>query len=437
MFFLTQCSEAPNWNDETHDTVSPGQISNPIVENINGGAIITYTLPLDNDLLGVKAIYTYLEGGETLEAYSSAFVNSIKLVGFPNTQQRKITLIAIDKSNNESNPIDVTIQPLIPPIQIIRNSLIVNETFSGVFVKWENDTKADIGVSLYVEDSLGFMNLDYTYFTNESGNYSFRGYDNKERKFKILLRDRWNNTATPLDTLLTPLYEEDVVARSPDGKTSWIRYGYVDKTTTWRGDYVGQFGAAEFSRMFDLSNSSNNYFHPGLTDTYDLRRFTDNPLHIGILKRPMHLTIDMTRETKLSRYKVYFRSGTINPNDPYYLTIWATNKTPKGPADFGNDKMASLSYWTNWVEVGGTDAWKNDWIQIGECLVIPPSGATEQFQWTSQDIAWAQSGIEFDFDPNYSNTPFRYLRIICYDNIKKTELVHFAEWEFYGSVVNK
>lgn len=437
LFSLTQCIEAPDWNDETYDSVPPGKILSPIVENINGGAIITYTLPTDNDLLAVKAIYSYTEGGETMEAYSSAFTNSIRLVGFPDTKQRKILLIAMDKSNNESSPVEVTIQPSTPPIQLIRNSLIVHETFSGIFVKWENDTKADIGISLFVEDSLGFMNLDYTYFTSESGNYSFRGYQNKERKFRILLKDRWNNTAIPLDTLLTPLYEEDVVARLSNGRTSWIRYGYVDQTTLWRGDYPGQFGASEFSRMFDGATGSSNYFHPGLTTTYDLQKFTNNPEHKGILKRPMYLTIDMTRESKLSRYKVYFRSGNINANDPYYLVIWASNETPKGPNDFGDDKTASLAYWTAWEEVNGKDSWKNDWKQIGECLVIPPSGATEQFQWTSEDLAWAQAGIEFDFDPTYSNTPFRYLRIECFDNIKKTELIHFVEWEIYGSAVNK
>ena len=428
----TQCDGAPNWDNEITDAVPPGPVSNVNVENINGGAIITYSLPSDNDLMAVKAIYTFREGGEIMESYSSAATDSIKLVGFPDTQERTIQLVAIDKSKNESEPVTTTIKPLTIPVEIIRNSLIVNETFSGVFVKWDNPTRADIGVSLYVKDSLGFYNLDYTYFTRESGQYSFRGYENEEREFRVVVRDRWNNTATPIDVKLTALFEEDVVGRDPGGTTTWVRYGYADQTTKLRGDYIGQW--EDYTRMFDGSYS--RYFHPGMVDTYSLDKFTDNPEHKGLNKKPMHLTIDMLRETKLNRCKIYFRSGNINANDPYHLTIWATNDTPKGADDFTN-KMESLAYWTDWEEVGGTAAWRNDWTMLADIYIVPPSGAIEQYQWTAEDLKWAQSGIDFDFAMEHSNTPFRYLRIECHDNLKRTSLVHFAEWEIYGQIVDK
>lgn len=430
----TQCDGAPNWDNEITDAVPPGPVSNVNVENINGGAIITYSLPSDNDLMAVKAIYTFREGGEIMESYSSASTDSIKLVGFPDTQERTIQLVAIDKSKNESEPVTTTIKPLTIPVEIIRNSLVVNETFSGVFVKWDNPTRADIGVSLYVKDSLGFYNLDYTYFTRESGQYSFRGYENEEREFRVVVRDRWNNTATPIDAKLTPLFEEDVVGRNPGGATTWIRYGHADKTTLWRGDFVSHYSNWAYERMFDGSTSKS--FHPGMLATYSLDVFTGNSEHKNVEKRPMHLTIDMLRETKLSRLKIFYKSGNINANDPYHVTVWATNDTPKGPEDF-SDQMESLAYWTDWEEVNGTAAWRNDWKMLADIYVIPPSGATEQYQWTDEDLVWAQSGIDYEIAAEHSNTPFRYLRIEAYDNLKRTTLVHFTEWEFYGQIVNE
>lgn len=436
LFLLVQCAEMPNWNDELKDSDPPGMVTNATVENIPGGAVISYSLPSGSDLLGVKAVYSYKEQGDTLEAYSSAFATSIKLMGFPDTRERKVKLLAIDKSKNESKPVEVTIQPLTPPVETIRQSLKVYETFSGVFVAWDNTTQADIGISLYVKDSLGFWNLDYTYFTKEkSGNFSFRGYEHKERNFRVQIRDRWNNSSSPLDTTLTPLFEENVVAK--DGsQLLWQRYGYEDKTTLFRGDFPGQYSSSAFSRMFN-NNAGNSYFHTGLDATHFIGVFINNSDKYEPI--PLGLTIDMTRETKLSRFVQYFRTdlNELNQNELRVFELWATNQTPKGPSDFSNDRIASLAYWTPWPEVNGTDAWKNDWKKLGEYVVVPPSGATEAYQWTNEDIAWGKAGVEFEIDPQYTNTPFRYLRIICYENHKHTNVIHFTEWDFFGSVVNK
>lgn len=437
LLVLVRCAEVPNWNDETKDSVPPGTVSNMKVENTNGGAIITYTLPTDADLMGVKAIYSFTEGGETRISYSSAFTNVIELEGFPDIKDRKVQLVAFDKSYNESSPVEVSIKPLTPPVELIRNSLHISETFNGVLVKWDNPTNADIGVSLYAEDDQKFMELDYTYYSRESGYYAFRGYENEERNFRVEVKDRWDNIAPPIDVTLTPLFEEDIVARNAGGALLWQRYGYADKTAVWRGDYVSVYKSNDFTKMFDGKNST--YFHPGqMADSYELSIFTENEEHKGIEPRPVGLTIDMTREAKLSRYKIYFRSGSFNANDPYYLVIWASNQPPKGPKDFDDDRMASLAYWTSWEQVGGTDAWKNDWTKVSECYVIPPSGATEQYLWTAEDLTFAQNnGMEYDFDAEHSDTPFRYLRIECFDNQKRTALVHFTEWEIYGVVVDK
>ncbi|MGV8091100.1 MAG: DUF4959 domain-containing protein [Mangrovibacterium sp.] len=432
------CTEVPSWNEGTHDSVPPGAVSAPVVKNISGGAVITYTLPSDNDLLGVKARYARRNDGDTLEAFSSAFVDSIKLVGFPDTQERKIKLVCIDKGRNESKPVEVTIQPLTSPVEIIRQSLVVHETFGGVYVSWNNVNKENIGISLFAEDPLGSMDLDYTYYSNAAKDfYSFRGYENKQRKFRVLVRDRWNNVSSPKDTLLTPEFEEDIV-RNEQGIILWERYGYADGTAEWRGDYRGQNGTSGFNNLFD--GNLNGLFHPGAGTTYTLPLYTLNPddAIYNSLAKVFGITIDMKEETKLSRMKYYMRPSS-NDNTLTEWNVWATNDTPKGPVDFNYDRIESLKYWTPWTMVGGqgTNAWKNDWVLLAKCLMRPPSGAYYDFEWTDDDIAWAAAGVDFDFDPAHTNKHFRYLRLELIRNFKDNRTRIMPEMEFYGSHVNK
>ena len=69
--FLSGCEEdikEPLFKDSN----PPGPVSNTDVLNLPGAAVITYTLPTDEDLLYVKAEYT-LANGEMVEAKSSNY----------------------------------------------------------------------------------------------------------------------------------------------------------------------------------------------------------------------------------------------------------------------------------------------------------------------------------------------------------------------------
>lgn len=134
---MWSCSEIKDWQDEK-DNIPPKSVTNVVVENINGGAIITYKLPDDPDLLAVKAVYYYKKGEDLKEAYSSAYNNTISLEGFPDVNERTVQLFTIDKSMNHSEPVEVQIKPLLPPVEMIRKSLKVNPTFGGVYMLWEN-----------------------------------------------------------------------------------------------------------------------------------------------------------------------------------------------------------------------------------------------------------------------------------------------------------
>ena len=57
-FAFTAC------NEEVLDTTAPGKVTNISYKPTNGGAILTFTAPDDDDLLYAKAVYTNSLGKE-------------------------------------------------------------------------------------------------------------------------------------------------------------------------------------------------------------------------------------------------------------------------------------------------------------------------------------------------------------------------------------
>lgn len=96
---------------EEFDTTPPGVVSNVTFEALNGGAIITYQLPPDDDVLYVRAEYTNSLGNDVFKA-SSRFANSIELDGFNDTSTHTVKLYTIDQSNNRSAAVELQITPL-------------------------------------------------------------------------------------------------------------------------------------------------------------------------------------------------------------------------------------------------------------------------------------------------------------------------------------
>ncbi len=437
---LYQCEEAPDWSGET-DSIAPGTVTNAQVINTAGGAIITYNLPGDNDLLGVKALYSYTTDGEELEAYSSAHTDTIKLEGFPDTETRTVQLIAIDKSKNESEPVIVEIQPLTPPVDLVLQSTKVSVAFGGVYVTWENETEADVGVMLYAKDSTGNYTLDYTYYTDEEeGDYSFRGFDAEATDFRLQVRDRWDNYSAALDTTITPLYEEQLYGEDDDGFSIYSRFGVNDGSIYWRGDApnpTNESGNNAFSNMWDGVVGGSAYLWWSKSPGNYLSDFTDEVEDAQVF--PVYFTIDLGKSVYLSRHKFWFQ-----PNKEFYQNsaksyrIWATNETPKGMDDF-DTKLESLGYWTSWEEVGGTDTWKEDgWTMICDCNGVPPSGATTQEAVTDEDKEYAlENGLEYDILPEYTNVPYRYLRFVCDGNWGGGSLLIISELEFWGTYADE
>ncbi len=120
---------------EKHEPVNqpggaPAQVSNVQVENRNGTARITYSLPDNADVLYVKAVYE-LRPGKVREVKSSFYNNFLIVDGFGDTLKHNIKLYTVSRSEVASAPLDVEVQPKTPPVLLIRRSFKVREDFGA------------------------------------------------------------------------------------------------------------------------------------------------------------------------------------------------------------------------------------------------------------------------------------------------------------------
>ncbi|MDR3244997.1 MAG: DUF4959 domain-containing protein [Prevotellaceae bacterium] len=437
---LWQCSELRDWNDPT-DNVAPGTVSNIQVKNTYGGAIINYTLPGDKDLLGVKAVYSL--GDEVKEVYASAFTDTIVLEGYSDTESHTVELFVFDKSNNLSVPAQTTINPLTPPIELIRKSLVVNSVFGGIFTRWDNNFGKTInfGVTLLREDSTGLMVVEERYFSNlPKDQYAFRGFDSIPYKFRIELRDRYGNSAA-LDTVITPLYETRILGRTIEVPVVyiWKQYGIDDNTARLRGDIT--WNRKDFNIIHTgVEATSSNYWQV----TCNEGDYDGGGDGTGAnMPPPLYFTIDMGRMANYSRFAIWMRnyawSGACLPQD---FEVWGTND-PKPVSEIGGgDQVENLRYWTNWSEVGnikdinGTNAWMNDWEKLSDCWLQLPSGITHMNGGTvtADDQAFINAGFRFDVISEMTTKAFRYIRFYIkdYTYIGAAQL-QISQISFYGA----
>ncbi|RZF58332.1 DUF4959 domain-containing protein [Sphingobacterium corticibacterium] len=426
---FAQCSKLPDFENKEIDNVPPGQVAVIKQENIGGGAIIWYSLPEDDDLLGVIARYS--RSGEQdgyVETYASVFTDSIRLEGFPDTNPTTVQLITVDESRNRSEPVDVQITPLTSPLEEIRNSLRVDASFGGVLVNWSNLHRFNIGVFLYAENESTGLPEDLSYFSSaEQGTYIFKGFENKSTRFTIQIKDKWGNLSTPLDTTLTPLQRIKIPSKNANGFL-WSQYGFEDGSSRWRGDLSTRGGQNYFTNMFDEVPAT--FYGGGVNNTPS----TYIPGSGSNQLVPLYFTIDLGKTFVISDHRLWHDPGNeLAGQNMKSYEIWATNERPKQPSDFPN-QLASLAYWTSWSVFGGTDAWKNEggWIKIAECETKPYSGATAP---TNADkVHAAENGFAFDIFPEYTGIPFRYIRVVSVLPMWNGNTnPRIAEFELYGA----
>jgi hypothetical protein len=360
------------------DNIAPGPVANISVEDLHGAARISYTIPPDEDLLYVKAVYTLKNGIES-ETKVSRYNRSLVVEGFGDTSLHDIKLYAVDKSENISSPVTVSIQPLIPPVLMTRDSLIINPDFGGLNIAYSNSTAASLAIVVLTNDSLGQFSPFNTNYTNlKKGDFSTRGLPAVPTKFGIYVRDRWGNLSDTMMVTLTPLFEE-LLDRTK-------MHGVVLPSDAPLG-YDGNIDG-----LFD-GNVNGGFYHSG-----------------DAARMPQWFTFDMGVTAKLSRLTWFMRPGYLySLHNPKEVEIWGSNNpNPDGSFD-------------------------DSWILLVSHTQIKPSGLPEG-QLSQDDIDAANAGETVVFP---LNTPkVRYIRFKTKKNWSNGTYVNFYELMMWGDTKN-
>jgi hypothetical protein len=309
---------------DKNDHQAPGPLSNAQVENLNGAAKITYSLPKDKDLLYVRAEYTTKQG-VVREAKVSRYLDNITLEGFADTDVYEARLYAVDKSENESVPLIVKVHPKVPPFVLVRDQLTAKAAFGGLDVTYQNETVSDVSIVILANDKLGnFVPIRTLNTKAKTGSFGARDLAAVETRFGLVVRDRWGNLSDTTYVKLTPLYEVRLDRTKMKGL----------KLPTDANNYPGN----EVDYLFDGDVSAATAYH------------TIDPVTM-----PQWFTYDMGQTAKLSRLVWFMRPGWFyNLHNPRKVEIWGSNN----PSPDGS--------FTNWVLLATHEQIKPSGLPAGE-----------------------------------------------------------------------
>ena len=84
----------------------------------------------------------------------SSVIDSLSIVGFAEQGNYPVDVFAVDRGENESEAVQVTISPLEAPIHAILNSIVGTQDFGGINIAYQNPTRAEVSLNMSTIDEL-------------------------------------------------------------------------------------------------------------------------------------------------------------------------------------------------------------------------------------------------------------------------------------------
>lgn len=381
---LFACSEDDSIGPLESNANPPAQVSNVSVENLAGKAVISYTLPADQDLLYVKANYT-LENGREMEVKASYYKRSMVLEGFSGQSEREVKISTVNRSEVASEPVSVTVNPLEAPIWPVFRSLEVGPAFGGIYVDAENPEREDLAILVMKKNQQGDWEIDpnSVYTSTNDIFHTIRGMDTIAKEFAFTVRDRWLNYSDTLFTEIAPLYE-----------TAIPKSGY--RGVVIPGD-APQHSSTPLSGLWD--NNIMDWPRVFLTQ--------------GAFQQENHrFTFDIGTEAKLSRIVIWDYPEYVGGERMYYYQGAMKRFQVYGASELVGD-MEDLDNWT----------------LLGTYEQTKPSGLPYG-QQNNEDYQAANTGFSYEFPLDAPRV--RYLRIVNLENWSGTENLAIGELQVYG-----
>lgn len=371
-------------SEDKKDTTPPGELTITSTEATYGGAIISYTLPNDDDILYVRADYTNGKG-ETVFRTVSKHVNQIEVSGFVVEEDVTVSLTVVDENQNKSKAVEHEIRPLLSFIYLVQESIKIVPDLGGVQVSWENIEEKTVFIYLHIADG-DEEETRILSSSNATENIFVRGLEAKELGFSTKVEDFDGNITSLLDKgYFTPLFEEKI------NKDTWTLVSnlsidgnaYEGATVNFWDDVVDTFE----------TNSDNSYF---------IINRNDNG---GVLRWPLDIVIDLNKKVKINRFKIWQRAFWYNgPGDqPYY---------------YQSENLRSFDLFVSMD--------KSEWTLLGSFQIEEPTNGDISQALLDEAVA----GHNFNLDE--ISPEFRYLKFSITSNFGSDSFCHGSEISLFG-----
>ena len=371
-------------SEDKGDTTPPGELSVISTEATYGGAIISYTLPEDNDILYVRADYTNGKG-EAVFRTVSKHVNQIEVSGFVVEEDVTVSLTVVDENQNKSKAVEHEIRPLQSFIYLVQESIEIVPDLGGVQVSWENIEEKTVFIYLHIADG-DEEETRILSSSNATENIFVRGLEAKELGFSTKVEDFDGNITSLIEEgYYTPLFEEKI------NKDTWALVSnlsidgnaYEGATVNFWDDVVDTFE----------TNSDNSYF---------IINRNDNG---GVLRWPLDIVIDLNKKVKINRFKIWQRAFWYNgPGDqPYY---------------YQSENLRSFDLFVSMD--------KSEWALLGSFQIEEPTNGDISQALLDEAVA----GHNFNLDE--ISPEFRYLKFSITSNFGSDSFCHGSEISLFG-----
>ncbi|QXU43008.1 DUF5000 domain-containing lipoprotein [Pedobacter sp. D749] len=388
---LYSCKKEESYNEPAStDMTKPDVVGNVKVQNFNGGANITYSLPNSKNILYVLARYK-INGVTTRETKSSYYSDTIMVEGFAKKQAYDVTLFTVSRANVKSDPLVVKVNPDTPPYLLVKPTINAQADFGGIKITGTNPSSSNLGIIL-----LGFEGnvsdvIDQNFSKLATIDYSVRGYQPVEKKIGYYVIDNFGNISDTTYKSITPLFET-ILDRS--------------KFSTYRlpSDGVIAYG-------WDLP-----YLWDGRTDG------SSNGWHTapgGAM--PAIATFGLGVSAKLSRFILWERPDggdkfAYGHGNPKVFSLWGSNVS--SPRD-ANLPMSAPE---------GTVI--GDWTNLGNYNYPPPPSGATPVAHTTADNDFVKAGVSFNVP--LISPKVRFVRLSVSTTWSNGTFAHAMEMAFYG-----
>ena len=371
--------------NENVDTTPPGILFDISVVPTNGGGIISYSLPSDNDISYVRAEYTNSQGEDVFRV-SSRYNNSIEINGLNQTTPIQVRLYVVDENENISEEVEIEFTPLESFIYLVQQSIEISPDLGGVKITWENIASKTVFVYVHIlngtNETIRILSSD-----NAQESLFIRGLDAVEMTFSTKVED-FDGNITDLQVVgnYTPLFEEKIE------KNTWTLIAsqsingnaYEGRTVNFWDDIVDTVE----------TDSDNSYF------------IATRENNGGSLNFPLDIVIYLNKNVKIKRFKIWQRAYWYQGGGVTY--------------HYQEENLKSFNLYAS------NDA--QSWDLLGEFDIGDPRDSAGNIPAS----AFQEAIDGHDFTLDNTSEQFRYLKFSITSNYGSTIITVGSEITLYG-----